>query len=204
MQREAVAVDLHRHRIDQERHVVVDDLDDRVRRLPAVLLDRRVEHAHARPARARACARNSSATAPRRTGRRAAARRGRRGRPGRSSRARTLRAASRCSGATLARTSAASSSRRSARRSCETRWWPFMRSSLRDGLHASGNPRRLLWRYYVAIPLQMLTTTPHDPGRRQRWPHWSTPSRASCASGWCRTKRWSRRPTRFPPTSSPR
>ena len=39
MQREAVAVDLHRHRIDEERHVVVDDLDDRVRRLPAVLLD---------------------------------------------------------------------------------------------------------------------------------------------------------------------
>ena len=47
VQRQAVAVHFHRHRIDQERHVVVDDLDDRVRRLPAVLLDRRVEHAHA-------------------------------------------------------------------------------------------------------------------------------------------------------------
>ena len=47
MQRQAVPVDFHRHRVDEERHVVVDDLDDRVRRLPAVLLDRRIEDAHA-------------------------------------------------------------------------------------------------------------------------------------------------------------
>ena len=51
VQRQAVAVDFHRHRIDEERHVVVDDLDDRVRRLPAVLLDRRIEDAHAGVAR---------------------------------------------------------------------------------------------------------------------------------------------------------
>jgi hypothetical protein len=36
MQRQTVPIDLHRHRVDEERHVVVDDLDDRVRRLPAV------------------------------------------------------------------------------------------------------------------------------------------------------------------------
>ena len=42
MQRQPVPVDFHRHRIDQERHIVVDDLDDRVRRLPAMFLDRRV------------------------------------------------------------------------------------------------------------------------------------------------------------------
>ena len=30
---------LHRDRVDEERHVVGDDLDDGVRRLPAVLLD---------------------------------------------------------------------------------------------------------------------------------------------------------------------
>ena len=51
VQRQAVPVDFHRHRIDEERHVVVDDLDDRMRRLPAVLLDRRVEDTHARLAR---------------------------------------------------------------------------------------------------------------------------------------------------------
>ncbi len=51
VQRQAVAIDLHRHRIDEKRHVIVDDLDDRVLRLPAVLLDRRVEHAHARASR---------------------------------------------------------------------------------------------------------------------------------------------------------
>jgi hypothetical protein len=41
-----VAVHFHRHRVDEERHVVVDDLDDRVRRLPAMLFDRRIERAH--------------------------------------------------------------------------------------------------------------------------------------------------------------
>ena len=48
VQRQPVPVDLHRHRIDQERHVVIDDLDDRVRRLPAMFLDRRIEYAHPR------------------------------------------------------------------------------------------------------------------------------------------------------------
>ena len=47
VQRQAMPVDLHRHRVDEERHVVVDDLDDRVRRLPAVAA-RRIEDAHAR------------------------------------------------------------------------------------------------------------------------------------------------------------
>ncbi len=42
--RQAVAVHLHRHRVDQERHVVVADLDDGVRRLPAVLGLGRIEH----------------------------------------------------------------------------------------------------------------------------------------------------------------
>jgi hypothetical protein len=36
-----VPVQLHRHRVDQERHVVGDDLDDRVDRPPAVLLEAR-------------------------------------------------------------------------------------------------------------------------------------------------------------------
>ena len=35
----------HRHRVDQERHIVVDDLQHRMRRLPPVALQRRVEHA---------------------------------------------------------------------------------------------------------------------------------------------------------------
>ncbi len=46
MQHRAAPVDLHRHRIDQERHVVVLDLDDRVRRVPAVIGNGGVEHAH--------------------------------------------------------------------------------------------------------------------------------------------------------------
>ncbi len=40
------AAQLHRHRVDDERHVVGDDLDQRVRRLPAVLLEVRVVDAH--------------------------------------------------------------------------------------------------------------------------------------------------------------
>ena len=39
------AVDGHRHRVDEERHVVVDDLDDRVIGMPAVLFEDRVVHA---------------------------------------------------------------------------------------------------------------------------------------------------------------
>ena len=39
---EPVPVQLHADAVDQERHVVVDDLDDRMRRLPAMLLQARV------------------------------------------------------------------------------------------------------------------------------------------------------------------
>ncbi len=42
VQREALAVDFHRHRVDEERHVVVDDLDHAVAALPAVLRGHRV------------------------------------------------------------------------------------------------------------------------------------------------------------------
>ena len=41
----------HRHRIDEERHVVIDDLQHRMRRLPTMGLGGRVEHAHAGRAR---------------------------------------------------------------------------------------------------------------------------------------------------------
>jgi hypothetical protein len=51
VQREALPVHFHRHRIDEERHIVVHDLDHRVRALPAVLLARRVVGAHFRLAR---------------------------------------------------------------------------------------------------------------------------------------------------------
>ncbi len=40
---QAEVVERHGDRVDEKRHVVVDDLDDRVRRMPAVLLDARVE-----------------------------------------------------------------------------------------------------------------------------------------------------------------
>ena len=47
--------ELHAHRVDDERHVVGDDVDRRVRRLPAVLLERGVVRAHAHfPGRAAA------------------------------------------------------------------------------------------------------------------------------------------------------
>ena len=45
------AAELHAHRVHEERHVVGDDVDRRVRRLPAVLLERRVVDAHQRVAR---------------------------------------------------------------------------------------------------------------------------------------------------------
>ena len=45
------AVQDHPHRVDQERHVVGDDLDDGVGRLPAVLLDSRVVDPDLRAAR---------------------------------------------------------------------------------------------------------------------------------------------------------
>jgi hypothetical protein len=42
MQRESLPIDRHRNRVDQKRHVVVDDLDDRVIRVPAMLFENRV------------------------------------------------------------------------------------------------------------------------------------------------------------------
>jgi hypothetical protein len=48
VKRQPLPVHLHRHRIDQEGHVVIDYLDHRVRRLPAVLFNRRVEDAQLR------------------------------------------------------------------------------------------------------------------------------------------------------------
>ena len=45
---ELAAAELHAHRVHEERHVVGDDVDRRVRRLPAVLLERRVVDADAR------------------------------------------------------------------------------------------------------------------------------------------------------------
>ena len=48
----AVPGHLHRHRVDEERHVGDHGLDDRVRRLPAVLLDVRVVDVHLQLARA--------------------------------------------------------------------------------------------------------------------------------------------------------
>ena len=50
MHGEAVAVHFHRHRIDEKWHVVVDDLDHRMRRLPAMFLQRRIEDADANAA----------------------------------------------------------------------------------------------------------------------------------------------------------
>ena len=45
MDDEVEAVQRHGHRVDEKRHVVVDDLDDRAGRVPAVLGGARVEHA---------------------------------------------------------------------------------------------------------------------------------------------------------------
>ncbi len=42
MQREPEPVHFHGHGIDEERHVVVDDLDDRMIRVPAVLFEIRI------------------------------------------------------------------------------------------------------------------------------------------------------------------
>jgi len=42
VQRQAVPIDFHRHRVDEERHVVADDLDRGVGALPAVLPGHRV------------------------------------------------------------------------------------------------------------------------------------------------------------------
>jgi hypothetical protein len=47
----ALAAELHRRRVVEERHVVGDELDDRVRGLPPVLLELWVVDAHLRGAR---------------------------------------------------------------------------------------------------------------------------------------------------------
>ena len=47
VQGQPLAVHFHGDRVDQEGHVVVDDLDDRMRRLPAVLFGPRVVHPQA-------------------------------------------------------------------------------------------------------------------------------------------------------------
>ncbi len=47
---ESRVVQHHRERVDQERHVVGDDLHDRVRRAPAVDVLARIEHTHERSA----------------------------------------------------------------------------------------------------------------------------------------------------------
>ena len=49
--REAVAVELHGDTVDEKRHVVGDDLDDGMGRLPAMLLQMRVVDAHLAGAR---------------------------------------------------------------------------------------------------------------------------------------------------------
>ena len=48
IQAQAEPVQLHRQRIDDERHVVADELDCGVRRLPAVLFEVGVVHADSR------------------------------------------------------------------------------------------------------------------------------------------------------------
>ena len=48
MQRQPLPVDLHGHGVEQERHVVVDDFNDRVTAVPAVLFEARVVDPHAR------------------------------------------------------------------------------------------------------------------------------------------------------------
>ena len=48
---EAVASELHAHGVHEEGHVVSDDVDDGVRRVVAILIERRVVHAHERIAR---------------------------------------------------------------------------------------------------------------------------------------------------------
>ena len=50
MQRQPVPVGFHCHRIDEERHVVVDDFDDRVPGLETVRCERRVHDANLRVA----------------------------------------------------------------------------------------------------------------------------------------------------------
>ena len=50
LDRDALPVDLHRDRIDQKWHVVVDEFNDGVGRVPTVLGKLRIENAHLRRA----------------------------------------------------------------------------------------------------------------------------------------------------------
>ena len=45
VQSQTLAVDLHRHRVHQKRHVVIDDFDSRMRGLPSVFLALRIVNA---------------------------------------------------------------------------------------------------------------------------------------------------------------
>ena len=66
----AAAVDRQADGIDEERHVVVDDLDDRVRRRPAICQRVGVVNANLRLARAAAARQSATTKVPRRRGRR--------------------------------------------------------------------------------------------------------------------------------------
>jgi hypothetical protein len=65
MQRQPVTVHLHRHRIDEKRHIVVADLDDGVCGLPPVFAERGIECAHFRLPRLTLAGESSIATARR-------------------------------------------------------------------------------------------------------------------------------------------
>ena len=65
---EVVTVERHRDRVDEERHVVVDDVDHRVRRVPALGRDGRRVHPHDRVRRRAGARRAASARARRARG----------------------------------------------------------------------------------------------------------------------------------------
>ena len=84
MDAEIVTVDGHRDRVDEERHVVVDDVDQRVGRVPALGRDGRRVNVHDRMARGADARRAAGARARRARGARRRRVRGRRWRPARS------------------------------------------------------------------------------------------------------------------------
>ncbi len=89
VQGQPLPIDFDRRRIDQERHVVIDHLDDRVARAEPDVFLGRVEHSELRVARGRAGARTADATAACRTSLRRCARRRLPGPPAGSSLGRT-------------------------------------------------------------------------------------------------------------------
>ena len=100
--RDVLAARLERgaDRVDEERPVVGVGLQHRAERLVAVVVERRVERAHARPARGRARSRTRTRRAPRRRGARARCRRwtaGGRRRPRTRARSRPPRSSTRSS-----------------------------------------------------------------------------------------------------------